>query len=367
MIKEIVNRDDWQPVCVRAGRVDLFGDLQNFIDNRSGIIVVNQIEEQLHELFLLRHPEYRFDKNYQSHLDQYIQDHFSVFDNAGNWFYFPWDNKLVHYLDETEHNELRTGRNRFLINADEQNRYYEARIGVMGMSVGSHVALTITMTGGAKHLRLADLDTISGSNLNRIRSGFSSLGLSKVKAVARQIFEINPYSDIKIYPDGISDDNIDDFFSSNDGLQLVIEEMDNPYLKLRAREVARASRVPMIMAADNGDGVIVDIERYDIQPDRPLLHGILGDMHPRDLVNIDPKQLPNIIAKMAGADFASARMLSSVDAVGKTIYSWPQLGTAATLCGSTLANLARRIVIGEQLSSGRFVVDELEMFKPVNT
>jgi hypothetical protein len=143
--------------------------------------------------------------------------------------------------------------------------------------------------------------------------------------------------------------------------------MDNPYLKLRAREVARASRVPMIMAADNGDGVIVDIERYDIQPDRPLLHGILGDMHPRDLVNIDPKQLPNIIAKMAGADFASARMLSSVDAVGKTIYSWPQLGTAATLCGSTLANLARRIVIGEQLSSGRFVVDELEMFKPVNT
>jgi len=362
MIKEKVNRTDWRPQRV-VGK-NLEKTLVSFIQKHPGIIVVNQISGQLRELFLLRHPQYRFDQNYQRHLKTFLITNYPHPLSVGQWFYFPWDNRLIHYLNENDHQELRTGRNRFLITAAEQATYYGARVGILGMSVGSHVALTIAMTGGAKYLKLADLDIISGSNLNRIRTGFSALGLSKVKAVARQIYEINPYSQITIFPKGLTDQNIDKFFTADDGLSLIIEEMDNPYLKLRAREVARKYKVPMIMAADNGDGVIVDVERYDQEPLRPLLHGILGETKAQDLKSVHPKDLPAIIAKMAGAQFAAPRMLQSVGEVGKSIYSWPQLGTAATMCGSTLANLGRRIILGEDIKSGRFIVNELEMFKP---
>ncbi len=47
------------------------------------------------------------------------------------------------------------------------------------MSVGSHVALTLAMTGGARKISIADPDIVSGSNLNRIRSGFDTVGVSK--------------------------------------------------------------------------------------------------------------------------------------------------------------------------------------------
>ncbi len=54
---------------------------------------------------------------------------------------------------------------------------------------------------------------------------------------------------------------------------------------------------------------------------------------------------------------AVPRMLQSVPEVGKSIYSWPQLGTAANLCGSVLAYLARRVILkAPNVVSGRHEV-----------
>ena len=57
-------------------------------------------------------------------------------------------------------------------------------------------------------------------------------------------------------------------------------------------------------------------------------------------------------------------MKQSVLEVGKSIYSWPQLGTAANLCGSSIAYLARRIINkSDNIKSGRYEVNLDSIFE----
>lgn len=356
-IKDNVDRQSWQPQ--KLDKRNLAGRIKKLV--RSGAQVNDQYLSQLEELFLLRNPRYRFIKEYHKDFKGFVERHAAgapLFER-GNWFYFPWLKQVVHYLPENMHLEMRTGRNKFLITVAEQDKFYNAKVGIMGMSVGSHVALTMAMTGGARHIRLADPDIISGPNLNRVRTGLNNVGLRKTYYVGREIMAMNPYSKIEVYSDGITDGNIKDFI---EGLDLLVEEMDNPYFKFRAREIARKSGIPVIMAADNGDGSIVDVERFDSNRKLPVLHGIFGKKTSADFKNIPPMEIPRTIAKIAGANIADLRMLDSVLQVGKTIYSWPQLGTAATTCGVALTYLARNVILKNNIASGRYEVNMDQIF-----
>lgn len=347
MIVEKIDRESWRPEPTAAGQV------MELAAVKPGLQIVDQTNSNLEELFLLRNPQYRFDKNYQTPLQDFLR-HYDQPD-FGQWFYFPWLNITIRFLPEALHFELRTGRNKNLITLTEQIRFYYSTVVILGLSVGSHVAEVVAMTGGAKHLKLADPDNLSGDNLNRIRAGFHNVGTKKIIVAARQIFEINPYSEIELYPEGINDKNADAILSGSD---VLIEETDNPYWKLRTRELARERGLPVLMATDNGDGAIVDIERYDLNKDTPILNGLIGDLTAERLKDMPPRDLPKVAAKIAGAELVVPRMLESVAAVGKTLYSWPQLGTAANLCGSLVAYLARRVIIGDKnLRSGRYSIN----------
>ena len=328
--------------------------LNPFQINKKGWNVIDRLENQLEELFLLRHPPYRFQKNFGKDFQKWKNVFLGnkTIHQIGKWVYYPWLDQTIHYLDESEHQEIRTGRNRFLITDTEQKKFYQAKIGILGLSVGSHAALTITMTGGSKYLKLADPDVISGSNLNRIRSPFSTVGLNKAVSVARQIVEINPYAKLTLYTEGLLESNIEKFLLKPK-IDILIEEMDNLYLKIRVREIARKHGIPVIMAADNGDNAVIDVERYDLDAHYPILHGLLGSIMANDFKKIKPQAFPKLIGKVAAGKFSTLRMLQSVMAVGKEIYSWPQLGNAATLCGSVLTYLARKIILGERIKSGR--------------
>lgn len=60
-------------------------------------------------------------------------------------------------------------------------------------------------------LRLADFDLLELTNLNRIRTGVHNLGLAKVYSVAREIAEIDPFLKVVCFPQGLSEDNLDEF------------------------------------------------------------------------------------------------------------------------------------------------------------
>ncbi|KKP93857.1 MAG: UBA/THIF-type NAD/FAD binding protein [Parcubacteria group bacterium GW2011_GWC1_38_6] len=347
------DKNTWQPIEIVSSQ------LKAFIEQHPGIFVVDEIRRNIEEIFLLRNPKYRFDKNYKDEFEKFFDSYRS--ENFGNWFYFSWINSLVRYLPEGLHYELRTGRNKQLITAEEQARFYNANIAFLGMSVGSHVAVVTAMTSGAKHIKLADPDVFSGDNLNRVRTGFQNVGTNKAVVVARQIFEINPYAEIELYTDGLTGENAENILGNTD---LIVEEMDSPYWKLKIRELARDRGIPVLMGTDNGDSVIVDIERYDINKKLPILNGCIGKMTAEQLKSMSPKDLPKVAGKIAGADLTVPKMLNSVAEVGKSLYSWPQLGTAANMCGSVISMLARRILVGDKnIESGRYSVNTDAIFE----
>ena len=63
-------------------------------------------------------------------------------------------------------------------------------------------------------------------------------------------------------------------------------------------------------------------------------------------------------------DNVPIRMLESLLEVGKTLPSWPQLGGAAVLSGVYLAYIAKKILLGQKIKSGRFLVGPDELLNP---
>ena len=130
----------------------------------------------------------------------------------GTWAWYPWSGRLVHVLPREEFRLVRTDRNRGKIDRPEQRRLLDKRIGVIGLSVGNSAALTLAQEGVAGAFKLADFDTLSVSNLNRLRAGLHQIGVNKAVLAARQMFEIDPYLDIEIFPAGLTEDTVKEFF-----------------------------------------------------------------------------------------------------------------------------------------------------------
>jgi len=329
--------------------------------------VIDVYEDQLQELFFIRNPQFRFNPDYKNLLSEFITAETGDKDLTvcGNWFYFDWSHTLVHLLEEDSFFELRTARNKNLITTEEQQNFYNATVAVAGLSVGSHGALTIVMTGGAKNIKLADFDVISVSNLNRLRYGSDNLGQTKTMIAARQILAMNPYAQVFVYPQGVTTDQCQEFLAGSElspRADILLEGVDNLEMKILLRQTAYNAKIPVIMATDNGDGIIVDVERYDLEPQPKLFNGTLGNISLETFRSFNPSDLPKLATQVAGPDYIVPRMLASLMQVGNTLYSWPQLGTAASFTGVVAAYLTRAILNKKKISSGKYDINLERIF-----
>ena len=287
-------------------------------------------------------------------------------DDFGRWVHYPWSRFLVHILPPEQFREARLARNQLKITAAEQAILTRRTVAIIGLSVGRQIAVTLAMEGVCGGFRLADGDTLSLSNMNRLPASVSELGLSKVVLAARQLHEIDPYLDIEIALAGLNGDNLDGFLGvapgagmDSDGqvVDLVIEECDDIALKVSLRRRLRQLGVPVLM--ETSERGTLDIERYDLEPDRPLLHGLLED------VDLDGLQAANQQGERKAArklilsilPAMRPRTWESVDRVGSTLRSWPQLASEIALGAATVTTAARRILLGGDLASGRHHVD----------
>jgi len=286
-----------------------------------------------------------------------------LLNEGSRWIYYPWRRAVVRLLAPKSFSTLRLDRNRNKLTRAEQARQRTLRIGVVGLSAGHTIAHVIAMEGLAGEIRLADFDTLELSNLNRIPASVLDLGVNKAVVAARRIAEIDPYLRVVVEPTGIRPENLGEFL---DGLDLVIEECDSLDMKFLVREAARDRQIPVIM--ETSDRGVLDVERFDLEPDRPIFHGLLGDMDSSKLANLTTAQKGPYVIRLIGAREASSRGAASLLEVGQTITGWPQLGSEITLGAATVAAAVRRIGLGGELPSGRvrFDVEEiLESLGPV--
>ena len=317
--------------------------------------VSDDYKEQQLELFGVKNPSKVYTPTFKDEFEKLYADLESVqpLVEHGNWVYFPWNSTLVHILKEQDFFLVRTARNKNLINAGEQDKFYNSTVGIAGLSVGSSVAFALALQGGAKHMKLADMDRLALSNTNRILSGVDNLGVLKVEMAARTIYEINPYAEIELFPEGINRENISRFF---DGLDVVIDELDNLAVKYLMREEAKKRNIAVVMAADNGDNAVVDIERYDLDSNTPFFHGRMGDVSYQTLLHLDKFGIGKMITKHVGPENVTERMQESLLEMGKTIVSWPQLGGAALINGAAVAYCVRKILNGQPLEMNRSLI-----------
>lgn len=267
--------------------------------------------------------------------------------------WYPWSGVLVRTHPAEEFRRLRTDRNRNKITVAEQRRLGGMRVGVVGLSVGNGTAVTLAMEGVGGSYRIADFDRLDLTNLNRIRAGLPDLGLEKTVVSARQMYELDPYLDIELFRDGVHPGNVEEFLLGGGPLDLVVEECDDLFAKVAVRERARAHRIPVLMSTS--DRGMLDVERFDLEPDRPIFHGLLGPVSAADLTGLAPPEKIEFV--LALFDSLSPRMRESLPEIGRTLASWPQLASDVTMGAGAVADTARRLLLGEPVASGRYHLD----------
>ncbi len=319
--------------------------------------LVNRIDHQLVELYKWRWLDRGADsEEIKAEVEHQLSGKRETF---GTWFYYPWNNTVVHVLNEDDFIDLRTSRNQLKITKEEQASFVNRTVGIIGLSVGNAVATNLVMERLCGEVRLADFDGIDLSNLNRLRAGLPDLGANKATVAARQIKELDPYMRVQVYQEGYTAENAPSFFEAGGTLDLLVEVCDSMQVKVDSRLYAKALNVPVIM--DTNDRGMLDVERFDAEPDRPIFHGLLDGTDTSNLSSLEPDERMELISKLISLDRVSPRLKKSMPQIGKTLMSWPQLASGVFLGAALSANVCRRIFLGEDVPSGRYYIDMDEL------
>lgn len=268
------------------------------------------------------------------------------------WVYYPWRRTVVAVLPPRAFRAVRLDRNRNMITAEEQARLGALRIGVAGVSVGHVIAHTLAAQGICGELRLADFDSLELSNLNRVPATVFDLGVNKAEVAARRIAELDPYLPVRVLTAGLTVDTVDEFL---DGLDIVVEECDSLDMKVVVREGARARGIPVLMASS--DRGLLDVERFDLEPKRPILHGLLGELDFARLPQMSSREKVPYLLRFLEAEQLSPRLAASAVELDRQLSTWPQLAGDVVLGATAVAEAVRRIGLGEALRSGRARID----------
>lgn len=136
----------------------------------------------------------------------------------------------------------------------EQARLRQARIGIAGLGgVGGAHLLTLSRLGISR-FNVADFDDFDVHNINR-QAGASMphMGLPKIDIMARLAQDINPETDLRLFPQGVQPDNVDEFLRDVD---VYVDALD--FFALPARRLVfakcREKGIPALTAAPLGMG-----------------------------------------------------------------------------------------------------------------
>jgi molybdopterin/thiamine biosynthesis adenylyltransferase/nitroreductase len=344
----------YKPVFIPKERYADKQKLSSLIADYQDKTILDLFSAQKKELIKIKNPKKRLTSTEIEKLySEWANDNDPDLD--GNWIYYPWSQRLLHIVDEKEFIELRTSRNQYKITPAEQEQLSKRKVGIIGLSVGHAVAVSIATERTCGTLKLADFDTIELSNLNRIKTGIHNIGVNKCIVTAREIAEIDPFLTIECFPGGINKENMPGFLLDGGKLDILIDECDDLSIKIACRSMASRHHIPVLM--ETSDRGMLDVERYDLEPDRPVFHGLLNGIPLEKFDDISDEDRLPLVLKIVNAVNGSKRGKVSLVEIGQTISTWPQLASAVTLGAGVVTDVCRRILLDQYRESGRYYVD----------
>jgi len=317
---------------------------------------------QLKELFVIQNPTLASHEKEEVFASEDFKQFIASKRELCSLFYYPWNQTIVKCCEADDYFKLKTNRNQDLITAAEQKKLYNSKAAVFGLSVGSNIAFTLTQAVISREITIADLDKLDTTNLNRILAGVHQIGLDKTVIAARKIYEDNPYADVNALSNGVSKELLEPLLAEKK-VEYIIEEIDSVKVKIDVRFLAIKYHVPVVMITDNGDGVVLHVERYDLGYDKifekdeaywreklklPMTKEAAGGIIMNDIVG--------------GAEKVDPKMIASVKRVlSQELVSWSQLGSAAILGGAIATVALKRIILGE--TKAQFVREHINIPK----
>jgi molybdopterin/thiamine biosynthesis adenylyltransferase len=146
-------------------------------------------------------------------------------------------------------------RNLGWVTAAEQETLRHKRVAIAGMGgVGGAHLRTLARLGVGK-FNIADFDRFELHNMNRqAGASMSSIGLPKVEVMAGIASDINPESDIRTFPDGVTPANVEEFLRDVDVFVDGIDFFAMPARRLLFKTCYQRG-IPALTAAPLGMGV----------------------------------------------------------------------------------------------------------------
>lgn len=319
-----------------------------------GYQMIEIFEQAIKELFFIQNPHWNKKTPPRPSLLSSFQKRLRI---GEVWISLPWQRLILHTVSEKFYFQLRTSRNRELITRSEQFNYRRLTAGVAGLSVGSVILSALVISGGPRRIKLADPDIIEITNLNRLQAKLTEIGQNKTLIAARRVWEIDPFAELFLEEKGLTKVNLRKFIEEPPRLQVFIDEMDDLNLKIAARLLCRKCRVPVLMATDIGDRVLLDVERFDQEPRRLIFHGRLNQLKIRDFSKLDHSEWVKFSTKIIGQEYLPPRLQRSLLQIGRVLSGVPQLGTTAMMAGAAMACAVRKIANRQPMPSGRYLLN----------
>ena len=108
--------------------------------------------------------------------------------------------------------------------SDIHERFFSATVAICGLGgLGSNIAIALARAGIGK-LVLVDFDCVDITNLHRQQYKVNQIGCYKTEALAENLLEIAPYTEVKAVTTKITEENFTDFLKDAD---IVCEAFDN--------------------------------------------------------------------------------------------------------------------------------------------
>jgi phenylacetate-CoA ligase len=317
---------------------------------------VDSFSEQLEEWFQITHPALEpRSVVYQKTLEDFRQSE-AAQDSV--WVFYPWTNTAVRLLPPDAFFRVRTARNRNIISEEAQHQFAGMVVGIAGLSIGHTIAATLAQQGGAMNIVLADNDTLALSNTNRVHLPVTALGQNKAVLAARTILETNPYATVTLFSEGLNEENLERFLCGTTTLDAVVEVVDSFAVKVALREAARRLRIPVLMPTCMGERVLLDVERYDVDPARKVFVRTLSpDFFVRIQKPLSRQEWIQCATEIVGEEETVAEVAATNAAVGKTVTTRPLLGGTVDAAAALTVAALRKIATNTPLLDGRHRMD----------
>ncbi len=227
-------------------------------------------------------------------------------------------------------------RNIGWVTPEEQQRLRKARVAIAGLGgVGGAHILTLSRLGVA-NFNIADFDEFDVHNMNRQAGAFmSTMGESKLKVMERMALDVNPESQIRLFPEGVQDHNLDDFLKDVD---VYVDSLDLFVLPTRRKVFQRCRElgIPAMTAAPLGMGSAflyfsptgMSFEDYFKLEGRPST-----DQYARFIAGVSPAML-------------NRKYLVVPESVNFAERRGPSTGMACELCAGMMGTQVLKLLLG---------------------